>query len=139
MSQSDPDKPPQDEDPLTKAHRHFEQHVNSLWGLPSAIYNQGSEHGREFNSRFYRGRREHEEEQEMEEKRGPSDCGWRGRRHCRREEVENGENAAQKDMDDLVDKVVRELERGEEKAKGMYEWWRKMLLSNARGLKRGRR
>jgi hypothetical protein len=121
----------------TNTNRHLDNHFTSLfstlWSLPSTIYQRGNEHGREFNRLFDEQRKEREEEQEREDGRGTRACGWRGRRRChdRQERDVDVKDQEEKDtetvMDDWVNKVGREVERGEKEAQELYnEWWRKM-------------
>lgn len=121
------DKPPTDGTSRQPAQDPFTTLFTSLWNLPTAVYQRGGEHGREFNRVMNERRESKAEEQEQEDGRRGRACGWRGRRerHARKqEEAEKVE--VEKVMDDWVGKVVKELERGEEQAREMYEWWEKM-------------
>jgi hypothetical protein len=145
-SMSDPNnnRPPREEseEPFTNTNARFPSLFDTLWSLPSTIYQRGNEHGREFNRMFDERRQERsdrENEQEREDGRASRACGWRGRRWHRENEekieeqgrriadANKNKNDVDMAMGEWVNKVVKELERGEKEAKELYdEWWRKM-------------
>jgi hypothetical protein len=124
-------------DEFPKPPRYLPSLFDSLWSLPSTIYQRGNEHGREFGRLFDEQRHEREEEQEREDGRGSRACGWRGRERHQERPVADGMDAKggeeEKDLGDWVNRVVKELERGEKEAQDLYDQWLSRVEGNTEG------
>ncbi|KIW07126.1 uncharacterized protein PV09_01999 [Verruconis gallopava] len=131
------------DDPFTRSIRHFDNHVsslfNTLWTLPTSIYQRGNDHGRAFNRFLEERRREREEEQEREDGRGERACRWgdhRSWKHHGRGGVEkqNAEPSdAKNDAEDVdqdfewINQVAKALERNEREAQNLYNAQKRMM------------
>jgi hypothetical protein len=131
MTQTDSNKPPHDEESRSKSPRSSDQHsvtkaiatggatlFQTVIGLPSAIYNRGNEHGREF-SRMYRDNREEVEESPQR----------REDRVCRSQRGANDKAATEEDEGqgneaDWIAKILEEMTKSEEQAKWLYKQFR---------------
>jgi hypothetical protein len=130
MTQTDSNKSPRDEDSRSTSPQTSDQHsvtkaiatggatlFQTVIGLPSAIYNRGNEHGREF-SRMYRDNREEiEVSPQRREGRG---CRWQ------REEDNQATDAeeSQRNDADWIAKIMEEMRKSEEQAKWLYKQFR---------------
>ncbi|KAF2436927.1 hypothetical protein EJ08DRAFT_655083 [Tothia fuscella] len=128
MAQSDSNRGPGDEEKTPKVPRTLDDHFNALFhtvvGLPAAIYNRGNEHGREWNRR-YRGDGQVDDE-DMAERRESRECRREGNSPASTRPLTGGASEDSDDLDEWVSGIMKELARGEEQAKEMYDWWSKM-------------
>ncbi|QDS69140.1 hypothetical protein FKW77_010429 [Venturia effusa] len=153
MAQPDSCRPFPEEDtpkkPTQNPRNSFNALFNSIFALPKSIYNRGNEHGRAFTKR---------QQSEIDDGGNPRprsarrECArWEGQGYkgcdSRAEQSHLGNNvdsqaevkpeAVSKDMeskiegevDDWVQKIVGDLERGEKEARKLYEQW--MTVSNS--------
>jgi hypothetical protein len=153
MTQPGSIRPPSKEDSSEKAERTsndpFDALFNSLFAFPRLIYNRGNEHGRAFTRRY---QDEHDHQEELQSAREGRRCSrWEGRhvRQCPLEEhLPATEDSAsrslikpsvspklEKEVDDWMERIIEDLEKGEKEARQLYETW--MTVPHEKPLQNG--
>lgn len=139
MSQS---RPPNNdgEDPFTALRRAADQSFNSLFssliGLPSTIYKQGSDHGKEW-VRLSRGRREGSAsaaEDDSADNQTQGGCPYLRNGGPRREaaQAQKGDGNGDDQPEDFIAKVWAEIGKGEQRANEAYDSWKRRMESRDR-------
>jgi len=127
-------RPPNDdrEDPFTALRRAADQSFAALFSsiisLPSAIYRQGNDHGREWARLSRNGREGPESEHDDTNEQSHGGCPYLKNGGPRWErsvmEAQKGDGNGGDDPDDWVARVIAEMEKGEQRARDMYESWK---------------
>jgi len=126
-------RPPNDdrEDPFTALRRAADQSFvaffSSIIGLPSAIYKQGNDHGREWARLSKKGREGPESDHDDVAEQSHRGCPYlkNGGPRWERSVVsaQKGDGNGDDGPEDWVAKIMAEMEKGEQRAREMYESW----------------
>lgn len=132
-------RPPNDdrEDPFTALRRAADESFNSLFssliGLPSTIYKQGNDHGREW-ARLSRSGREgpsSTSDGEPSEDHSHGGCPYlkNGGPRWEQAQAQKGDGNGDDGPEDLMAMIRAEIEKGEQKAHEVYQTWMRQTES----------
>lgn len=130
-------RPPNDdrEDPFTALRRAADQSFAALFSsiisLPSAIYRQGNDHGREWARLSRKGREGPESDDNDTAGHSHEGCPYlkNGGSRCERSTVQaqKGDGNGDDGPEDWMARIISEMEKGEQRAMEMYESWKRYL------------
>lgn len=130
-------RPPNDDrdDPFTALRRAADQSFAALFSsiisLPSAIYKQGNDHGREWARLSRNGREGSESDHDDTAEQNHGGCPYLKNGGPRWErsvvQAQKGDGNGDDDPDDWVTRIIAEIGKSEQRAKEMYESWKQYV------------